>query len=99
MDVSKLPKWAQDHIFKLEADVKYLQSKFDEMSSGESALSHGTGLDRYGLPDRHRVEFTFDKHMWIEAHFNAEKNRVIVTSSGGFVISPRAYNSFELGVR
>ena len=73
-DVTKLPRWAQNRIEKLEADVLYYSNQMVEMvAEGKEALASNVLLpyfkgdmhDQY-LPKNTRVQFLMP-HPWVES--------------------------------
>lgn len=69
-DITKLPKWAQQHITALERDLDRAQLQLEEFQSGSLInaerqkfyVEDGTGMDegKFWLPQYGRLKFTED---------------------------------------
>ncbi len=59
-DVTKLPRWAQHHIAKLEADIAYYGEKFKAMDAQQSEvyIERGFADENIFLPPNSRIAFT-----------------------------------------
>lgn len=74
-DISKLPKWAQDTIRRLQYDIKVLKESLDKVPHSQvqwGSEQHGP----YGfIPDDRAVRFYLDKnqpHRWVECKLDGE---------------------------
>lgn len=100
--LEKLPKWAQNEINRLEADLKHYKERSEQIEgSADTNTFLQEGLSSRPLPHHARIEFCLGEH-------NQHKASVYVTKNGyidincdsrmakGTYIRPRASNAFEI---
>ena len=97
-DVTKLPKWAQEYIERLESEAKDTQKLLEEMGMGEEAPVSwiNESLDVWvGIPNRAEILFRLESggHIsvkWREQHLN------IYSAPDRLLIEPWAVNSITI---
>lgn len=100
---SRLPKWAQQLIWRLDRDIEYLQGKIRQIGQEDESHVHyqvGSGDETGGfLPDCTTIEFFLPKGS-LRIDLNREKNLVEVHASAKglaeLYIRPRYANEFEI---
>ncbi len=109
-NVTKLPKWAQEHIADLERQIDTLQIQYSEIKqgsesrcSGEVYRSEAGSMDEFILPEQSVYYFQVGKSKFnrISVYKSNEDEDVIVINcdSGCMDIEPRACNSIHLRKR
>ena len=99
---AKLPKWAQQHIQKLEQDLVFWEEKALAAASGSAGAPitvevHGS--DSLGLPDEN-IRFhpdPDDRKAWIEVRLL--KGCIEVYAANALSIAPRSTNVVEVKLR
>jgi len=97
MDITKLPKWAQVHIRRLERDLENLKSQIADMSEGdETELSWTTNYDDwYGIPNNATIRLQMDNGDYLELY---KDSRDVTTVRTGriLVVTPQASNVIRI---
>ena len=91
-DVSKLPKWAQHRISKLEADCASMKREVETVLRGQAdpraAVLQFYDRDSYPLPVSGRV--TFPRH-GVEIYVDSE-DELVLRANENLLVEPRAAN-------
>jgi hypothetical protein len=99
-DITKLPRWAQDQIARLEYDIRYLEGKLQRQQDGNTDVFYELGFDgrRQPLPPGSTLICRTPKGT---VSMNTRKGRIEVYASGQAVgsmhIKPLAANHFVVG--
>jgi hypothetical protein len=97
-DLSKLPKWAQNRIGKLERDVEYYKKQLDQTDAGQSKVCWGDYESKHGIPEGATVTYHLQKgEMWLEL----KGDEVKVTAPTGthrLTVRPKSGNVLTLTV-
>ena len=109
-DITKLPKWAQARIWKLEADLKYYAKQKAEMLGTERETNvvlpyFKDDMRDQNLPNNTRVQFMLpnprrpkDQLSYIEVRHDAEGG-IDVHGSQSVWIEPTSGNCFKIKFR
>ena len=103
-DVTKLPKWAQQEIERLERDVEHFQATLsvgpddsntfaDPYSSAPRPLGHGTTIE-FVMTDGTRIRVRAERNSVSGAY-----DRIDVNGGDTIAVLPRAANSVEIQVQ
>lgn len=105
MDRTKLPRWAQSQLERLERDLASARAELRARATGETNTRVGdyTGED-WHLAEGARVIFTLPylarDGRPAEVEARVEGDAVLVhTSGGGLIVAPRVSNSVAIGVQ
>lgn len=93
MDITKLPKWAQIHIKRLERDLESLKSQITDMSDGEETELSWTANydDWYGIPEGSTVRLIMSNGDHLELYKDSQ-GVTTIRVGGILVINPQAAN-------
>ena len=108
MDLSKLPKWAQNHIQRLESELRSEKSKVEVLTEGAKPIpNHNESLSRvnrlylleqYPLPEDQAYSFKLSdrRNDIIKVSLKGNKLELYHTSDVEMVIEPTATNIFNV---
>ncbi len=99
-DISKLPKWAEQEINSLRANVEYWKGMVTSCEKGETNIyaevAHVGEAAPIYLPDRTSIYFRFGKH----SHINVWMRDGWITVNGsigsGILVKPDASNQIMI---
>lgn len=98
-DTSKLPKWAQQRIEKLEGDVAYWRRKVTEAVSGDTDTFIDEFPELVGLPRGSRIVFCLPDLSQIETRVQDKSLYVAARGGGGpLEIQPEVSNVVRIKV-
>ena len=100
-DITKLPKWAQQEIKRLNQDLAYYRSKLqvgpddsntfaDPYSDARRPLGHDTTIE-FVLTNGHKIRARLDRNS-----VNGLYDRLYVSGDDGIAVFPNASNSVEI---
>lgn len=99
-DISKLPKWAQAEIERLNADVRYLEEKIAALSSDSSKVYARITWERnLHLPTESVVTFVVGDHEIDVRLSEVGGSHLEVQCHGRVSVEPRASNCFDVRPR
>lgn len=108
MDLSKLPKWAQNHIQRLESDLRNEKRKVEVLTRGAEPIpNHAESpsrvnrlhlLEQYPLPEDQAYSFKLSdrRNDIIKVSLKGDKLELYHTSDVEMVIEPTATNIFNV---
>lgn len=100
--IATLPIWAQNHIGKLAADLRWTQEKFDAMT-GDPTLTNTVvwgGHEERGLPKNATIRFWLERgNHWEYIDARLADDHVLIHAGNELVVSPQASNHIKLYVR
>lgn len=102
-DITKLPKWAQHRINKLEADVESLERKITEVETRDTDVFIWQGMmeDDIPLPRGSRIVFRVDggdRNNYFHASL-IEDGSLEIYGGASFEISPSSSNVIRVKIR
>lgn len=101
IDISKLPKYAQEEIISLHRRVRTLKQSLEEQKqSTPTKISWGRLLDDHAggyLPDEDRVEFRISKSMRVRARIT--EDGLYINADHGIAILCESSNCFTVAER
>ncbi len=93
-DITKLPKWAQWKIKRLERDLEVAEKTIKNHEAGTGLITYQYLMGRkHGLPDGATVEFTVDNG---RIDVSIDKGLLRVSTSHTIQVLPRATNTFNV---
>lgn len=94
-DVNKLPRWAQNRIEKLEADVAYWEGRVVEAETGETNTFLGDWPVNKGLPNDSRIVFNLPGGQ-VDVQIKDDHLRVMARGGGSLEIQPHVSNVIHI---
>jgi hypothetical protein len=103
-DISKLPKWAQDHIAGLRREIQALQEGPVQEPTRIGVGYHMTrsGEPKFWLKSREHVTFFLEDRVegkmrkFINVKFDERESTLYVHSSDELFVTPRSSNALQL---
>lgn len=97
-DITKLPKWAQNEISRLNANVEYFkeQVRSTEHEDTDTRIRHWEEPNQH-LPNGARVEFKDKDGEWITVYVDSDGRVQVMSGSSHYLaVYPRSANGVQL---
>ena len=95
--LTKLPKWAQQYIQKLQKDVEWYKKQLRQLDTADSPLTWEAisgNNETHGIPERATITFVLPNG---KIDFKLRKDEIHVSAhSRGLLVEPVAANSIKL---
>ena len=95
--LTKLPKWAQQYIQKLQKDTEWYKEQLRQVDTADSPLTwevFSGNSETHGIPERATIIFVLPNG---KIDFTLRKDEIRVSAhSGSLLVEPVATNSIKL---